>query len=255
MRLVPTLVVAVAVAGVAAGMAFHRWGASVTRPSNAQSDYFGCNDAADLVNLSLRPSYGHYQEWKLRIPKIYLGYSANWTDGEQEMIRINATYPSLEARPSGTFWTTCKKDTNTNRSSLSDWSTDRLDIRITAANVVGKPLIGFTKPVDEYVEVESTIPDLKHLQHKCMSSLPKHPDPKVRIRDCGYEYWYVPKIQDSEQPIVVRCLGAEQNPSASCAVYFSYRGHRVEYGFKRNRLADWRLFNAATSELLRRFTM
>lgn len=252
MRMVLIISVVAMVAAAAVGTMVYQLG----NWSAAGTGYWGCTDSVELANISIRPSHQHYQVWKLQIPQTYLGFSRNWTEKEQSMVYINATYPSLEPRPTGTFWQTCSQDANrgVDRGNLGARAPDHLEVRITADGFVGSPLVGFREPASEYLEVESKFTDLKHLVSKCMLNRPWPPDPKVPTGDCPYEFWYVPEAQNKEQPIVIRCLGVEENPSASCSATFVFRGHKVEYTFKRTRLGEWRDFNAATLKLLHRFT-
>jgi hypothetical protein len=220
--------------------------ASDTRPG-----YFGCTDAKGSAQISIRSS-GNQVPWKLEIPYAYLGYSPTWAGGEQRKVRIFTKYPSLEPLPRGTLWNSCAADTKPKNS--SEWPVDRLDIDITASNVVGTPLIGFRKPRDEYVEIHSPVGGLKHLQHKCMSTLPWPPERNAKQNDCGYQYWFVPTVQNPSQPLVILCLGVLENPSASCTGNFAYKGHRIEYKYKRAQLQHWAEMNAATLTLLKQFT-
>lgn len=220
--------------------------------SDSRPGYYGCSDSNEIAHISLRPSGKEYQEWRLKIPKQYLGYSKNWNGGEQGMLRVNALFPSLEARPTGSAWNTCSADKN--QKPLSTRPDDLLEIDITASTMKGHPLIGFSKPKSEYVEVNSEFPGLIALQHKCMADLPWPPNPKKPPKNCGYEDWYTPVSQSEEQPVVIRCLGVVENPSASCDVYFSKNGHKVNYRFKRSKLSEWSSINSAVLKLLNKFT-
>ena len=168
------------------------------------------------------------------------------------MLRVNALLPTLEARPTGSAWKTCSTDKN--QKPLSTRPDDLLVIDITASTIKGQPLIGFSKPKSEYFEVNSEFPDLIALQHKCMADLPWPPNPNKPPKNCGYQDWYTPKLQSEEQPVVIRCLGVVENPSASCDVYFSKNGHKVNYRFKRSKLSEWSSINSAVIKLLNQFT-
>lgn len=252
----PTIIVSALAALTVSAVAAYLLMSNEKKPNTASSDsrpgYYGCSDSNDFAKISLRPSGVDYQEWHLKIPKQYLGYSKNWNGGEQSILRINASLQSLEARPTGSTWKTCATDKN--QKSTSAFPDDLLQIDITAATIKGNPLLGFSKPKEEYIEVSSEFTDLISLQHKCMADLPWPPNPKKPPKNCSYEYWYTPKQQSDEQPVVIKCLGVVENPSASCDVYFSKNGHKVDYRFKRSKLSEWSSINSAVLELLTKFT-
>lgn len=246
---------AVTISGIAVFLAA-LWSTSVlaadpSRRSASGTGYFGCSDSSKSVSITVRKASGPSTPWPLQVPSSYLGYSLNWEGGDQAMVLIHASHPSLGPRPRGTAWRTCKGAADSQ--SPSTWAPDRFDIRITAESYVGSPLVGFRRPRDEYVQVESPVRGLTHLQHQCMLKLPWPPDSKTPMNNCSYEYWFVPTEQAPGRPLVFRCLGVPENPSASCAATFAFRGHKVTFQFKRDQLARWKEFDSATIELLGRF--
>ena len=205
----------------------------------------GCTDSEEIVRVSVRPQGDAVEPLTLEMPANYFGLSNNWAGGPQDRVRINAEFPSLRARPSGTFWNTCRDDAARKKpdTRLSDWQADELRIEI------GAGIYPFGGPREEYAEMESDVDGLKYLQRACVTQ--RTPIPKDGCRD---GMMYFPVEPAPGQALSYQCLGTVENPSATCWGHLLFRDHSVMFTFKRSELRRWRELNAGVLDLLTRHT-
>lgn len=206
----------------------------------------GCSDSQVPVRIIV-PADGRSQtEWRMAIPANYLGNSETWAGGIQHRIRINASFPSLSARPTGTFWSSCGGDTNrqSNSPDPSAWPSDRLEIQI------GAGVYRFQADQDDYTATPSDVSGLSQVQNKCMieaASAPSSPN-------CAHVWGYFPTAPTEGGTVSIACRGNTSNPSASCEGIFPFHGQDVEYAFARSELGHWQQYEKAARILLTRFS-
>lgn len=229
-------VAAVSLAGCARGPEV---GASGPRPGHA-----GCSDSETPVQIIVGDSGP--PEWRLTVPTNYLGNSETWGGGSQRRIQINASFPSLSARPTGTFWSTCSNDAllRPNAPDPSVWSPDRLDIGI------GVGVFRFLARPEEHVTTPSDVADLSQVQSKCMLEATSG----VPNQSCRHVWGYFPVVPEEGGTVSISCRGSTDNPSASCEGTLPFRGEDISYSFARSELVNWRQYESATRDLLTRFS-
>ena len=219
---------------------------SGTDSSAPRPGHVGCSDSKAPVQIVAPSEGGGSPEWRLTIPANYLGNSETWAGGIQQRIRINASFPTLSARPAGTFWSTCSSDAyrQPNPPDPSVWSPDKLDIRI------GAGVYRFRLDPKEHVSTASDVSSLSQVQSKCMLSEASN----APGLNCRYVWGYFPTAPAEGGTVSIECRGGTSNPSASCDGVFPFRGRDVEYSFARRELQNWHKYESAARDLLTRFS-
>ena len=214
--------------------------------SGPRPGHAGCSDSKAPVQIVAPYEGSGSPEWRLAIPANYLGNSETWAGGIQHRIKINASFPTLSARPTGTFWSTCSSDTyrQPNAPDPSVWSPDRLDIRI------GAGIYRFHIDPEDHVTTPSDVSNLSQVQSKCMLNGASN----TPIRNCRYVWGYFPMAPAEDRTVSIECTGSTSNPSASCDGVFPFSGRDVEYSFARSELKNWQKYESAARDLLTRFS-
>lgn len=204
-------------------------------PRSAMTGVMGCSDSTQIVTIRFSEGAAH----DLHIPANYLGYPENLRGGSQPRIRINASYPSLAARPVGGVWASCASSADPTK-----WGGDRLEIMINGSNY------GFHEEMGEYLEMPSEVPGFRHLARKCVAETPAGSAP---VRGCRQEHGFLPLTPQSHPHQSIQCFGMLIDENASCDGFFEHDGIQVRVSFGRSRLPEFEQVTVAAKALLTKF--